>query len=237
MQLRTYLAMTAGELTLSHQLPENVAWMACHFSAYSTGLSNLPHSLPPGSILMVNDRTPIWYHDPALILIQLQQLIGQHQPRAVLLDFQRPECWETEQLTAILVKELTCPVIVSECYAERLDCPVFVSASKLCVPLEKQLLPWNGRSIWLEAVCAEEVLTVTPDGCNRQELSFQQPQDLFYEEERLCCCYDFTVSTQKAVFTLQRQPRHLEGLLTQAEQLGIENAIGFYRQLHKKSSG
>ena len=42
MAIRQYLAMTAAEMTQAGSLPRHAAWMACHFSPYSTGLTNLP---------------------------------------------------------------------------------------------------------------------------------------------------------------------------------------------------
>jgi len=68
MPLTTYLAMTAAEMHYAETLPEHPVWMACHFSSYATGLSNCPTFLPAGSLLMINDRIPIWNHDPAHIL-------------------------------------------------------------------------------------------------------------------------------------------------------------------------
>ena len=47
MAIRQYLAMTAAEMTQAGSLPRHSAWMACHFSPYSTGLTNLPDRLPP----------------------------------------------------------------------------------------------------------------------------------------------------------------------------------------------
>ena len=75
MVLPLYLAMTAAEMYAVSSLPEKVAWMACHFSCYGTQLSNCPDSLPEGSMLIVNDRTPPAKHDPQRIIQQLTQLI------------------------------------------------------------------------------------------------------------------------------------------------------------------
>ena len=53
--IRLNLAMTAAELGAA-PLPSHPAWMACHFSPYSTGLTNLPPKLPQDSLLILNDR-------------------------------------------------------------------------------------------------------------------------------------------------------------------------------------
>ena len=71
MAIAPFLAMTGAEMRNNSFLPEKIAWMACHFSPYGLGLSNLPRSLPPGSLLMVDDITPIGKHDPSIILDQL----------------------------------------------------------------------------------------------------------------------------------------------------------------------
>ena len=75
MPIPCYLALTAAEFANANQLPEKIAWMACHFSCYGTGLSNFPEDLPGGSVIILNDRTPPDKHDPQRILEQLQQLV------------------------------------------------------------------------------------------------------------------------------------------------------------------
>ena len=45
MGLPLYLAMTAAELSAAEALPRKMAYMACHFSLYGTGLSNIPEQL------------------------------------------------------------------------------------------------------------------------------------------------------------------------------------------------
>ena len=89
MAIAPFLAMTAAEICACPVLPPKIAWMACHFSPYGLGLSNLPKTLPPGSLLMVDDITPPHKHDPALIGKQLHSCVEALQCSAVLLDFQR----------------------------------------------------------------------------------------------------------------------------------------------------
>lgn len=230
----TYLAMTAAEFTATDVLPTHPAWMACHFSAYSTGLSNCPGSLPERALLMVNDRTPIWYHDPARILVQLQQMHQDFSLEGIILDFQRPDCWETEQLVGILTKELSCPVAVSEHYASRFSCPVFLSPLPLHIPLEEHLRPWQGREIWLETICAGEKLTVDRGGCTEEELLAPPAAELPFTDAKLFCSYDFTVSQENAEFTLYRSAGELNALTEHAAELGICKFIGLYQQFCKE---
>ena len=69
-----YLAMTPAEFNSVSQPPPDFAYMACHFSPYGTGLGNLPTVLPPESLLILNDRTPIHGHDPQRIFDQLKDV-------------------------------------------------------------------------------------------------------------------------------------------------------------------
>jgi hypothetical protein len=64
-----------AEIQNSPHLPERIAWMACHFSAYGKGISNMPTSLPPGAALILNDRMPPFGHDPATVAKELIQTI------------------------------------------------------------------------------------------------------------------------------------------------------------------
>lgn len=97
-----YLAMTGAEIRSCSQLPEKIAYMACHFSPYGTGLTNLPRELPPGSLLILNDRTPIRGHDPSLVRDTLARLAEQFRCDGVLLDFQRTVCGESKRIVAAL---------------------------------------------------------------------------------------------------------------------------------------
>ena len=71
MPIAHYLAMTAAEMAGNSVLPDRMAWMACHFSPSGVGLSNLPHWLPPGSLLILDDSTPIHDHDPQRVASEL----------------------------------------------------------------------------------------------------------------------------------------------------------------------
>ena len=52
---KVFLAQTYREM---EQFPQqNTAYMACHFSPYSKGLSNIPPYLPKGSILLLDEAT------------------------------------------------------------------------------------------------------------------------------------------------------------------------------------
>ena len=230
MSINCYLAMTAAEFSSAQTLPPHIAWMACHFSCYGAGISNLPPTLPPNSIVILNDRTPICGHDPDLIADQLTQLATSHSICGFLLDFQRPNSPETLALTKHLLQALPCPVGVSDGYAQEFDCPVFLPPLPVHIPLEKALMPWNGREIWLELAPAEELMTITKDGCSITpcQTTLEPP---FFTEENLHCHYTINLDSDRATFTLSRDKSMLYSMLNEAEEFGVTLAIGLFQQL------
>ena len=148
MALPLYLAQTAAEMA-GNPLSGSCAYMACHFSPGGRGLSNLPEMLPTGAMLILDDSSPMDGHDPALILDQLAELIARHRCESLLLDFQRTNIREQQELAKLLADTLPCPVGVSELYAHGLSCPVFLPPVPPDRPLSDYLQPWQGRETWL----------------------------------------------------------------------------------------
>lgn len=231
MILPLYLAMTAAEMVRCEALPPKCGWMACHFSPYGTALSNCPASLPAGSLLILNDRTPVCGHDPALICRQLVQLAEQLHPDGILLDFQRPDDPQTAAIAAAIVHALPCPVGVSAVYAKELDCAVFLPPPPLHQPLDTYIRPWKGRDIWLEAALGSQCITVTKEGSSFRDAPYRDEEDGF-EDTHLCCRYRIRLTDDAASFTLLRTPAMLQKLLEQAAGLGITRAVGLYQELN-----
>lgn len=231
MSINLYLAMTAAEFSGQKTLPPKIAWMACHFSCYSTSLTNLPGDLPPDSMVIVNDCMPPHRHDAERIAAQLNEIIKRSSVNKVLLDFQRRGCEETYNIAKILVQALSCPVGVSDLYAKDLPCPVFLPPPPLHKSLKDYLLPWKGREIWLEAATAQEILTLTEKGC--QIDTYQTSEDFApaFTEERLHCQYCTQVEMDRVIFSLQRNREYLDRLLQEAQVLGVTTAVGLYQQL------
>ena len=231
MALPVYLAMTAAELTLQETLPEYVAWMACHFSSYSQGLSNLPRQLPEGSMLILNDRIPIQGQLPQVVTQQLQQLIEDFSVCGVLLDFQRPRQESAAEMVQAVTQALKCPVAVTEQYATDTNCAVFLEAPRAYHPLQERLKPWKGREIWLEASYSPGTVSVTEEG------SFYEPGVAFpptlplQTEEKLHCTYCSQESEGCVRYYFHRTPQQLKALLEEAQALGIKKAIGLYQEL------
>ena len=231
MATTTFLAMTAAEIEKCRHLPPAIGWMACHFSPYGTGLSNLPHSLPAGSLLILNDRTPIHKHDPKRIGNQLADCVEKLQCAGLLLDFQNPAYSETVGLVKHLVEAIPCPVAVSAPYAGDLPCPVFLPPLPHHVPLKEYVLPWINRDIWLELALDCEQITLTESGA---EFSLLSPEECFdggYPEEDLHCHYRIETTDEKAIFTLWRTKEDIRAILDEAESCGITTAVGLYQEL------
>jgi len=230
MAIPRYLAMTAAEMRAAPDIPAEAAWMACHFSPYGTGLSNLPDSLPPNALLILNDRTPIHGHDRERIAEQLQERIGALQCRALLLDFQRPEEPETAALAAHLCSTLSCPVAVSDWYAQGLDCPVFLPPVPPDVPLDAHLARWQGRECWLEVALEGEILSITEEGTTTAPLPFPEIPAAGQRETSLHCHYQIALSDADIRFLLWRTNGDLDELLEKAEDFGVSATVGLYQE-------
>lgn len=231
MALQCYLAMTCGEFQAAATLPEHMAWMACHFSCYGTGLSNLPKVLPEHSMVIVNDRTPIHGHDPSLILEQLLQLQEDCNPSCFLLDFQRPDSSDAAKVARVLTQGLPCPVGISELYADVLDCPVFLPPPALHIPLDAHLSSWKGRRVWLEAATDAQTVTVTAQGSRFEPADVGNLDEPVFEDKALHCRYHTELTENAARFHMLRNKDELTALLAEAEKLGVTQAVGLYQQL------
>ena len=228
MVLPLYLAQTSLEMA-GNSLPAHPAYMACHFSSGSPGLSNLPVSLPAGAMLILDDSTPMADHDPELIGKQLSDTIRQHGCESLLLDFQRKDIPGQQELATLLNDSLPCPVGVSEIYAERLSCPVFLPPVPPDKPLRDYLAPWQGREIWLEAALEGITLTLTEAGCSIEAL-YDFPEDGL-RDDQLSCHYTVETTADSAIFRLWRTRQDLDALLATAETQGVAKAIGLWQEL------
>lgn len=230
MALPLYLAMTGQEIA-RQTLPQRVAYMACHFSPYEDGLWDFPPELPAGSLLILDDRIPVWQHDPVLVAKQLAQLAEETGCDGCLLDFQRPGA---ERIAKAVVQALPCPVAVTEGYAADLDCAVFLTAPKPNKPLYESAEKWTGRTLWLETALETVRYTLNSSGSHREEISYQVPEPPCHRHEALCCSYHLEVTQTQAVFTISRTTEDVRSLLTQAESLGFQRAVGLYQQLFQR---
>ncbi len=231
MALPLYLAMTAREFAAGYPADGHLAWMACHFACYETGLENLPAALPEGAMLIVNDRVPICGHDPILIAEQLADLAERFSCSGILLDFQCPDDAALASLCRTLSMIPGCPVGVCGLYAKELDCPVFLPALPLRIPLSKHLSPWCGREVWLEVAVEGQQATVTEDGTHICAVPIRPLETPVCHDTKLHVRYHWQYVDKTAQFQIQRTREELGGLLAEAADLGVTRAIGLYQQL------
>ncbi len=221
---QVFLAVTARELEAVR--PKRTAYMACHFSAGGSGLSNMPHTLPEGSILLLDDSTPVQGHDPETVVKQLNELASTLSLRAVLLDFQRPPAAESQKMAAYILENCKCTAAVTSAYA-KVGFPVFLPPPPANKSLKEYLKPWN--KVYLELYAEGLEITVTKEGSRFSPISSTSPLPL--TDKRLHCHYGVTVFPGKAVFTLSRSQEDLSALAREAEELGVLGVVGLYREL------
>ena len=229
MGLPLYLAMTGAEMRCASQLPTHFAYMACHFSPYGEGISNIPDALPDQAILILNDRMPCHGHSPSLIVQQLSDAVSRLGCESILLDFIQPPDSESEAMVHAIVEANACPVAVSTQYADGLRCPVFLPPCPLHVPLEEYLLPRKGREIWLEAALDSTCFRVTSQGCTTQQDSIQ---DLPFCDEELHCHYKIELTDDSALFSISRTREDLDSLLAEATSYRVTRAVGLWQEIY-----
>lgn len=229
MAIVLYLAMTAAEFDTSSPGFAHMAWMACHFSPYGTGLSNLPEQLPGGSLLILNDRTPVFGHSPERIAGQLADTVEKLECDGILLDFQRSGEARSQAIAAAAAA-LPCPVAVTPPYAQELDCAVFLPPPPLTVPLEAHLAPWQGREIWLEAATEYACLRISRTGC--QDIAWDgDGPPCPHVDETVHCRYRMEVWEDHIDFFLRRDQPELKALMKRGEKVGVRRFVGLYQQL------
>lgn len=231
MALPLYLATTPVEMPICSQTHDRIAWMACHFSPWSQGLTNLPTELPPGAMLILNDRLPCQGHSPDLVAQQLRDTATALSCESVLLDFQRPPEPHTQAIVSAIFNALSYPPGVTEGYARHYSCPVFLSPAPLHIPLAEWLHPWQDREIWLEAALCQELVTVTSNGPTFTHQFPPEQLDGGFFDEDLCCRYKMQIHQDKIDFTLFDTRESLEKKLQKAHSLGITRAVGLYQEL------
>lgn len=230
MAIKTYLAMTAAEFGSTPHLPEAIAWMACHFSPYATGLSNIPQSLPENSLLILNDITPIHNHDPEMIRLELIQCIEKLHCCAVLLDFQRLPDPQLYNLTEHLIGALPCPAVLPESLAHQFNGPVFLSPCPLYTPLQEHIQNWKDREIWLEIANSQNKIIISEHGTQYIPDEHPKPYQKCFVNSILNCHYATEATLQDVTFHLWRTDEDFTSFRNHAQQLGISNFVGLYQE-------
>lgn len=233
MAIQPFLAISGAEMGEKTAFSFPVAWLACQFSSYGRGLSNLPSAMPEGSLLILTDQTPIRGHDEKMVLQQLTYCLDAFGCRGILLDFQRPGHPEAEAMVQALVQALPCPVAVSAAYAQKWNCPIFLPPVPPSVPLQDYLASWQGQELWLELALDGEILTVTEEGTTVTPQPFGETGENGFRDQKLHCHYRMMWKDGAAEFTLWRTREDLDMLLADAGSLGVTNAVGLYQELRK----
>lgn len=230
MALPRYLAMTAAEISAFPPVGP-IAYMACQFSPYTEGLTNIPDWLPQGSILILNDRMPCQGHSPDLAAGQLTDAVSRLECESVLLDFQRAPDPESAAIVNTITQALPCPVAVTEGFAEGFSCPVFLGPGPLHQPLAEHLAPWKGREIWLEAALCQESVIISAQGSSIIPIFPTEQLSGGFYDDLLRCCYRQTIQQDMLEFTLFDTPESLDKKLELAGELGVTRAIGLWQEL------
>lgn len=229
MDFEIYLAVTGAELALASQNHKPLAWMGCHLSAGGSGISGVPVSLPPDSILVLTDQMPPQGHDPQQVAQELVDAAHQLNCSRILLDFQRPKSDAGNQIVDHILSLADCPVGVSEDYGEHFCCPVFLRPPPLWTALDDHIAPWKGREIWLEAAQEDALVRVTQAGSSYE--AWDDGGDYPFRDEQLQIAYKLETAPDCLYVFLHRGPKELQALLEKAKQLGISTAIGLYQHL------
>ena len=228
MSIPLFFAMTGREIRENTSKPDQLAWMACHFSVSSPALTDFPAALPRGSMLILDDSIPFSGHDPQLICSQLAVLHSRLGYSNLLLDFERPPSAGVLHLAKLLVQELPCPVGMPVAYAQDLDCPIFLPPIPPHELPEKVLHHYQNREIWLEIALDGSLGTVTADGCSFRPLAHPVVQGPIHPAEALHSHYCIHAENDRAQFTFFRTKNDLQALL---EDSRITLAIGLYQEL------
>ena len=205
------------------------AYMAVHFSSFGRGLSNLPGSLPKGSVILLDDSMEPMDHDPEMVTRQLAELIDRVAPTAVLLDFQRPITKQLQVMAEAIIKALPCPMGVTKAYAKELGCPVFLPPPPANKALGDYIGPWKKQGVYLEIAPEGLEITVTETGSSA--IPIFPVSGLPLEDKRLHCHYNVKVLQDKVVFTICRYKEDLAQLVQEAEDSGVLGCVGLYGEL------
>lgn len=231
MAIRRFLGVTEAEMDGISQLPENAAWMWCHYSKESGKICGLPPFLLAGSMVVLTDEVAFLGADHSTLCGQLWGAVRALSCRYVLLDFQKPVCEEMVCFAEKLAASLPCPVILPAALGDRLDGPVFLPPVPLDVSLPNYLAPWAGREVWLELALDGLEIRLTDSGARSSYLPHPLPFSASHRDDRLHCHYKIETAPDQVLFTLRRTQEDVEELVTEAEGLGVTGCVGLWQEL------
>lgn len=128
-----------------------------------------------------------------------------------------------------IVRGAPCPVAVTPLYAQGNDTAVFLPPAPCHASLRAHAAPWQGRALWLELALSQEVITLTDKGAKIIPGDFEEKEG--FEDKKLHCHYRAAAEGEKAVFNLWRTAADLDRLVEEAEELGVQRAVGLWQEL------
>lgn len=230
MAIQRFLGVMEAEMDGISPMPENVAWMGCHYSKESGKICGLPPVLLAGSMVVLTDEVAFLEADHGTLCGQLWGAVGALSCRYVLLDFQKPVCEEAVCFAEKLAASLPCPVILPAALGGRLDGPVFLPPVPLDVSLPNYLAPWAGREVWLELALDGLEIRLTNSGARSSYLPHPLPFSASHRDERLHCHYNIETAPDAVCFNLRRAREDVEALVTEAEGLGVTGCVGLWQE-------
>lgn len=233
MFLPIYLATTAQEFTQFKDIPSTLCYLACHFSASGVGLSNFPVTLPAGSILCIDDSTPIANHKAKIITQQIEELIKAFNPCGILLDFQRPDNPNAPQIIESILDCATCDVAVSHIYAKEYSCPVFLPPLPFRMTVKEYLKPWAEREIWLEIGNDKEIAIVTENSFGAERVYNIPKSKMQFRDPSLLCHYCTLIKQDHIAIHFHRTAQDLQELQWKAKEHGVTKFLGLWQQLQQ----
>lgn len=233
MFLPIYLAISTQEFANILEFPSTLCYFACHFSPSGEGLSNLPTILQPGSILSIDDSTPIAGHSKNKVIEQIKYLTEKFNPCGILLDFQRPDNPFSVDMIESILEGTQCPVAVSHIYARELDCPVFLPPLPYRITVQEYLNPWSGREIWLELGNEKEMAIVTQTEFCTERVHTIPNERNYFRDPSLLCHYCTYIKPDHIAFYFQRTAEDLAEIQAQAQALGASKFVGLWQQLRQ----
>ncbi len=235
MSIPLFLAITPAEFAHLPELPNPLAWMSVRLSLTSPGLSNVPSQLPPGSLIIFDDKTPWSGHSVELVCKEMTTLLLNTKAYGLLLDFERAPTPETILLVKALsqcCKEIGIPLAAPEGYGGDESVAVFTSP----FPCWKKPTETSNdhRALWLDASPTAHALRITQDHAVGIALPYppETPpeEDQIHWDESLHCAYWTDFDGDGLVITMYRTPEKTTELLAELPSSPFRLAVGVWRE-------
>lgn len=236
MPIPIYFAMNRQELERCRTAPPNTAWMACHFSQADAGLSNLPPALPPGSILILNDRVPWSGNDAALCTEQLLSTALRLQCAGLLLDFERVATPAVLHLAEVLQNAAGQAGIPCAAPASYLASGgTLFHPPALCCAAPGSLAPKSETPVWLDLTPTGCCVTVTENGAsvapaNPELLAQSAGQAPIFRDCVRHCHYYSRVEGHAVQFFLYETPGDCMEKCQSSDTTHIALAVALYQE-------